>query len=104
MGLELRAWGCGPVVVFISAQISRAKRNVSFCSASASAKNFHFGASLKSTGIKVYSLGINTRSMVAVVSISTLQQRSKRKYLNTCIVNDNPFKKYLSLNHSFGRF
>ncbi len=25
----------------------------------------------------------------------------KWKYLNTCIVNNNPFKKYLSLNHSF---
>ncbi len=27
---------------------------------SASAKNFNFGASLRSTGIKVYSLGVNT--------------------------------------------
>ncbi len=27
---------------------------------SASAKNFYFGASLRSTGIKVYSLGVNT--------------------------------------------
>ncbi len=34
--------------------------SVSFCSASA--KNFHFGASQKMTGIKVYSLGINTYS------------------------------------------
>ncbi len=34
------------------------KPSVSFCSASASAKNVHFGASL-STGIKVYSLTMN---------------------------------------------
>ncbi len=34
--------------------------SVSVCSASVSAKNIHFGASLRSTGIKVYSLGINT--------------------------------------------
>ncbi len=52
----------------------------------------NFGASISCTGIKVYSLGINTYC---------LQERSKWKYLNTCIVNDNPFKKYLSFNHSF---
>ncbi len=50
--------------------------SVSFCSASALAKNFHFSASLRSTEIKVYSLGINTYSsnqIVAVASISSLQ-------------------------------
>ncbi len=46
------------------------------CSASASANHFYFGASLRSTEIKGYSLGINTYSsdqIVAVASISTLQ-------------------------------
>ncbi len=38
----------------------RPRLSVSFCSASVSAKNFHLGASLRSPGIKVYSLGINT--------------------------------------------
>ncbi len=50
--------------------------SVSFCSASALAKNFHFNAFLRSTEIKVYSLGINTYSsdqIVAVASISSLQ-------------------------------
>ncbi len=48
--------------------------SVSFCSVSASANNFHFGASLSSTGIKVYSLPINTYSSDQIVaSISTLQ-------------------------------
>ncbi len=46
------------------------------CSATASANRFYFSASIRSTGIKVYSLGINTYSsdqIVAVASISTLQ-------------------------------
>ncbi len=58
-------------------------------------KKLHFGASLRCTGIKVCSLGINTYC---------LQERSKLKYLNTCIVNDKLFKKYLSFNHSFRKF
>ncbi len=52
------------------------RASVSFYSTSASAKNFNFGASLRNTGIQVYSLGINTYSsdqIVAVASISTLQ-------------------------------
>ncbi len=63
---------------------------VSFCSASASAKKCHFGASLN-TGIKVYSFGINTYC---------LQKRSKLKYLNTCCVEDNLFKKYVNSGDS----
>ncbi len=50
--------------------------SVSFCSASVLAKNFDFGASIRSNGIKVYSLGINTYSsdqIVAVASMSMLQ-------------------------------
>ncbi len=50
--------------------------SVSFCSASVLDKNFDFGASLRSNGIKVYSLGIHTYSsdqIVAVASMSMLQ-------------------------------
>ncbi len=41
-------------------QCKTLRPRVSFCSASASAKKCHFGASLRCTGIKFYSLGINT--------------------------------------------
>ncbi len=44
---------------------------VSFSSASTSAKKFHFGASLRCTGIKVHSLGINTYSSDHIFTVAS---------------------------------
>ncbi len=52
--------------------------------ASASAKIFHLGASLRSTGIKVYSLGINTYSSDQNESILTLVLLTTTRFKSIC--------------------
>ncbi len=57
---RVRYWAFGPVFHFIPA----------------SAKNFYFGASLKSSGIKFYSLAINIYSSNQIVLYSSNQNES----------------------------